>query len=264
MKYHLIVSIISFAFIIGFGCGPKQNTPISQPKAIIIYKEPTSANTPVAPEPKVQDCSTDMIHVSGMYCSKLEERICIKQARDKRFCLEFSDKPIKCLGSEKEVNFCIDKEEFTSVVDGLVPIHNITYFQAETMCANVGKRLCMDYEWTQACEGPKRIPFAQGYNKGNICNVDISKGIVVNKLLVDYTKPINENPECLSPYGVHNMSGNVDEVVTKSWGYKPDRTGLKGGYWTQSRNMCRPMTTEHSDFYGSIQTGTRCCKEVSK
>ncbi len=257
MKYSLIALIIGFCFITVSGC-------LSEPKPVIT--QPTAINIPVALVlPIVQECPIDMIHVVGKYCSQLEERVCVKKTFDKKLCLEFSNKPIKCLGFEKEVDFCIDKEEFTSVVGDLIPIHNITYTEAEQMCTNVGKRMCMDFEWTQACEGPEHLPFAQGYVKGNVCNTGIGiKKLVVNKKLMDFTAPIDEFPECLSYYGVHNMSGNVDEWVRKSWGSKPNRSGLKGGYFGGSRNMCRPMTHLHAEYYSDIQTGFRCCSNTNQ
>lgn len=247
-------------FIIG--CGG-----IYEKKPVISYPGPIKQITesPLVQEYKSLECPIEMIHVSGMYCSELEERVCIRKTFDKKLCLEFSSKPIKCLGSEKDIDFCIDKEEFTSVVGDLIPIHNITYTNAELMCTNVGKRMCMDYEWTQACEGPEHLPFAQGYAKGNVCNVGVSIfKLVKNRKLIDFTAPINEFPECLSPYGVHNMSGNSDEFVKKSWGSKPNRSGLKGGYFGGSRNMCRPMTSEHSEEFSGIETGARCCKNINQ
>ncbi len=258
MKNAFIAFITGFIFLISFGCSSDQKLPINQPERVFIYYKPT-LDTETKEVPK---CPSEMIYVSGKYCSRLEERVCLKKTFDKKLCLEFSSKPIKCLGSEKNISFCIDKEEFTSVVSDLMPVHNVNYVEAENMCANVGKRLCMDFEWTLACEGPEHLPFAQGYEKGSVCNVGISiKKCVVNKKLVDFTAPIDEFPECLSPYGIHNMSGNVDEIVTKSWGSKPNRTGLKGGYFGGSRNMCRPITHLHNDFYSGIQTSFRCCKD---
>ena len=252
MKYSLIASVIGFCFITVSGCLSAQKPIINQPEAI---KPSVVLESRLA-----QDCPIEMVHVSGKYCSQLEERVCIKKNIDKKLCLEFSSKPIKCFGAEKEVDFCIDKEEFTSVVGDLIPIHNITYTQAENMCADVGKRMCMDFEWTLACEGPEHLPFAQGYAKGKVCNVGVSIfKLVVNRKLIDFTAPINEYPECLSPYGVHNMSGNSDEWVKKSWGNKPNRSTLKGGYFGGSRNMCRPFSI-HNEFYSDVQTSFRCCK----
>ena len=47
---------------------------------------------------------------------------------------------------------------------------------------------------------------------------------------------------CVSPYGVYDMTGNVDEWVVNESG-RPYKSGLKGGYWGPVRDRCRPMTT---------------------
>ena len=67
----------------------------------------------------------------------------------------------------------------------------------------------------------------------------------------------------MSPYGVHDMVGNVDEwVVNVSQAGKPHLSGLKGGYWGPVRTRCRPMTTAHDETFRYYQIGFRCCGEA--
>ena len=65
----------------------------------------------------------------------------------------------------------------------------------------------------------------------------------------------------MSPYGVYDMTGNVDEWVVNESG-KPYKSGLKGGYWGPVRDRCRPMTTVHAEGFSFYQIGFRCCSDV--
>jgi formylglycine-generating enzyme required for sulfatase activity len=67
----------------------------------------------------------------------------------------------------------------------------------------------------------------------------------------------------VSPYGVHDMVGNVDEwVVNVSQFGHPYVSGLKGGYWGPVRTRCRPMTTAHDENFRYYQIGFRCCGDA--
>jgi hypothetical protein len=69
----------------------------------------------------------------------------------------------------------------------------------------------------------------------------------------------------VSPYGVYDMTGNVDEWVLNEDGsiMGPEyESGLKGGYWARVRNRCRPMTTDHNRWHSGYQIGYRCCSNA--
>ena len=80
---------------------------------------------------------------------------------------------------------------------------------------------------------------------------------------LDQREPSGSRAACVSPYGVHDMVGNVDEwVVNVSQFGKPYLSGLKGGYWGPVRTRCRPMTTAHDETFRYYQIGFRCCGDV--
>jgi formylglycine-generating enzyme required for sulfatase activity len=68
---------------------------------------------------------------------------------------------------------------------------------------------------------------------------------------------------CVSPFGVFDMSGNVDEwVVADSNDGTVDASRhaiLKGGYFGTVRARCRPETTSHGPKFRFFQVGFRCC-----
>ncbi|HEY8087055.1 MAG TPA: SUMF1/EgtB/PvdO family nonheme iron enzyme, partial [Polyangiaceae bacterium] len=77
---------------------------------------------------------------------------------------------------------------------------------------------------------------------------------------LDQREPSGSRAACVSPYGVHDMTGNVDEwVVNVSQFGQPHMSGLKGGYWGPVRTRCRPMTTAHQETFRYYQIGFRCC-----
>ena len=66
---------------------------------------------------------------------------------------------------------------------------------------------------------------------------------------LDQRDPSGARESCISPYGVYDMTGNVDEWVINEKGNEKDKpyvSGLKGGYWGPVRDRCRPMTTDHT------------------
>jgi formylglycine-generating enzyme required for sulfatase activity len=74
-------------------------------------------------------------------------------------------------------------------------------------------------------------------------------------------EPSGSRASCVSPYGVFDMTGNVDEWVVNEE-HKPYNSGLKGGYWGPVRDRCRPMTTVHAEGFSFYQIGFRCCSDV--
>ena len=77
--------------------------------------------------------------------------------------------------------------------------------------------------------------------------------------MYDLRQPVESNPQCLSPFGVHNMTGNADEWVERAG---PHASVLHGGWWLPGRNRCRASTAEHGEGYSALQVGFRCCSEL--
>jgi sulfatase modifying factor 1 len=143
-------------------------------------------------------------------------------------------------------HFCVDRYEWPNMA-GATPVTMTSWYEAGASCAAVGKRLCSDTEWTLSCEGQDRRP-KEG--EGELARLD-------------QREPSGTRNSCVSPYGVHDMVGNVDEwVVNVSQGGKPYQSGLKGGYWGPVRTRCRPMTTAHDEKFRYYQIGFRCCGEA--
>jgi formylglycine-generating enzyme len=222
-------------------------------------------------------CPDDMVAVEGDYCPRLVQR-CLHwlDAKTMLQCAEF-EKPTRadgCLGRPEHKSFCIDRYEWPNAL-GATPAYMATWSDARATCASAGKRLCADTEWTLACEGPDRhpYPYGTGYERDDAaCNIDKpyvwpdAKRFFDPKTRdselarLDQREPSGARSSCVSPYGVHDMVGNVDEwVVNVSQAGHPYESGLKGGYWGPVRTRCRPMTTAHNEMFRYYQIGFRCC-----
>jgi sulfatase modifying factor 1 len=222
-------------------------------------------------------CPPDMVEIEGDYCPQVVQT-CLHwlDAETKLQCAEFDHAmPVGgCSMKTQHKRFCIDRYEWPNKV-GALPRYMASWNEARASCETIGKRLCADTEWTLACEGQERqpYPYGDGYVRDDrACNID--KPYIwprPEKLFDDKTQdeelarldqrePSGARGACVSPYGVHDMVGNVDEwVVNESqWG-EPYRSGLKGGYWGPVRTRCRPMTTAHEESFRYYQIGFRCC-----
>jgi len=159
--------------------------------------------------------------------------------------------------------FCIDRYEYTAPGDDL-PLNYASFQKATSVCEGLGKRVCTESEWNFACEGEEMRPYPYGFSREATCNQDRTDLYEPNphyQILADRREPAAARPGCVSPFGVYNMAGNMDEPVLRegSAHVEPYRNALKGGWWMAARNRCRPATTAHDDYYKDIQVGVRCC-----
>jgi sulfatase modifying factor 1 len=232
---------------------------------------PSGALTPSAA------CPSDMVEVQGDYCPYVAET-CARwlDPSTKLQCAEFEKSPTagRCFMKTERMRFCVDRYEWPNKL-GELPRTMASWVDAKVTCESAGKRLCADTEWTLACEGPERrpYPYGDGYTRDrSACNIDKryvwpSPERVYNPetsaqelARLDQREPSGARASCVSPYGVHDMTGNVDEwVVNVSQFGQPYVSGLKGGYWGPVRTRCRPMTTGHEQTFRYYETGFRCC-----
>jgi sulfatase-modifying factor enzyme 1 len=226
----------------------------------------------VAPlvEPPSGACPTGMVEVDGDYCPNVEQK-CLRwlDPETKQRCAEFAPTS-SCKGKQIHKHFCIDRFEYPNV-QGEKPAVMKTWLDAKATCSAEGKHLCGDSEWTLACEGRERLPYPYGYTRSDAaCNIDkphpeVDEAAMANPARrdaevarLDQRDPSGAREACVSPYGVYDMTGNVDEWVVNESG-KPYKSGLKGGYWGPVRDRCRPMTIAHDEEFSFYQIGFRCC-----
>jgi sulfatase modifying factor 1 len=126
------------------------------------------------------------------------------------------------------MKFCIDRFEYPDR-RGAYPWILVSWTDAEELCARNGRRLCTEEEWTFACEGEAALPYPYGYARdADACVVDKPAREVDEDALAsnDTHRQVAEldrlwqgeasgtRPRCRSPFGVYDMTGNVDEWST--------------------------------------------------
>ncbi len=175
----------------------------------------------------------------------------------------------------KDMHFCIDRFEYPNR-KGEYPVIYVNWHESVKMCEAQGKRLCSEDEWTFACEGEDALPYPYGYDRdAAACLVDKpwrafdpasyagKKDAIIRELdKLWQGVPSGSLAKCKSPFGVYDMTGNVDEY-TKSLSPKGSPAILKGGYWGPVRTRCRPATRAHGPEHAFYQQGFRCCKDGS-
>ncbi len=226
----------------------------------------------------INPCPEDMVHIVGDYCTNLEE-ICLNWL-DQPICNKFDynhkcilwNSPMRCAEFKYPtvckskvitMSFCIDKYEYPNQ-RGVKPKLRNTWFEAKTQCEAQGKRLCVDTEWTQACRGKNNLPYPYGYKRdATACRIDLSWQDPNTHTFeqLDKTVPSGSMPNCVSEYGVYDLTGNADEWC-KSSGGTPYISVLKGGHPHGVRNRCSPRTDGHSPDFTFYDTGFRCCKDI--
>jgi sulfatase modifying factor 1 len=228
-------------------------------------------------------CPEGMVLVDGDYC-QVVGHVCRRRLDGPvERCAEYAAPPI-CEGEIQRKRFCIDRFEYPNLA-GVRPVVMVSWLEARAACEVEGKRLCTAGEWTLACEGEQRLPYPYGYVRDDTaCNID-RKGTVPDveafgnpKAIPDEVARLDRRvasgqmPRCTSPYGVQDMTGNVDEwVVNEKHFAAPSKTGeqrpfvsaLKGGYWGPVRNRCRATTTFHNEWFRYYGVGFRCCASAA-
>lgn len=221
-----------------------------------------------------------MVEVEGDYCPNVDE-VCLRwvgihgetvpAVGQSGRCAEFK-RPSRCLGTKVHKRYCIDAYEWPNVV-GERPKSWMSWYDAKRELEAAGKRLCTRSEWTMACEGTdvQPYPYGDGYHRDRTaCNFDnpLPHGLDVfnakrpndptARALDALLVKSGEMERCVSPWGVHDQIGNLDEWIVNETG-KPYVSGLVSGHVFGVRNRCRAMTDSHGPTFSWYETGTRGC-----
>jgi len=151
--------------------------------------------------------------------------------------------------------FYIDKFEYPNVL-GEQPLVNVTWLEAQAKCAEVGKSLCTARQWEKACRGgPDRGQEGFVYPYGNTYDEDKCRTEVSWQ---DGAAGSGAYPECVSGYGVYDMSGNVHEWTTEK---SVEERATRGGFWQSDayQSRCSNKLFFHPT-YAVSNIGFRCCK----
>jgi formylglycine-generating enzyme required for sulfatase activity len=122
----------------------------------------------------------------------------------------------------KEYKACIDADycenpRFQYSGNDRMPAQNVNYYDAVEYCQWRGMRLPTSIEWEKAArgkDGGHAYPWGETWNPtwANWCDGDRCDGSVDGYA---GAAPVDAFPENVSPYGVRNMAGNMQEWVAE-------------------------------------------------
>lgn len=178
--------------------------------------------------------------------------------------------------------YCMDRYEAPNEL-GADPLVMESAVSAEAWCDERGKRLCTEDEWDTACAGTSNALYPYGdVHTPSRCNDDKTWRVVSEAALNTWPSSTAANevaelwqgatsgsyPECVSDYGVFDLTGNVEEWVVRTRAHAHSNPHvLKGCYWAGcfggSKPTCASTNPAHADGFRYYETGFRCCKDLS-
>lgn len=137
---------------------------------------------------------------------------------------------------------------------GRTPAARTSWREAEAACRAAGRRLCTLAEWEAACAGAagRRFPYGDEFVPGRCNDAENSAGAA---------RPSGSLPDCATPEGVFDLSGNVWEW-TADLVQEGEVHELRGGAWGNGETLLRcrpderlwqPADEPHTAY------GFRCC-----
>jgi protein-disulfide isomerase len=197
-----------------------------------------------------------------------------------------ADVPEMRLVSHGDTKFYIDTFE-SSVLDGKahsgkheVPGIRMSWFAAKDACEAAGKRMCSEAEWITACQAAAPVdddgdkafaddliegtayPYGDFHEPGSCWENHPNPGGPPTGQPPAW-RPVftGEMPGCVSPDGVYDLTGNVEEWV----GTAPENAVLLGGAFDtpDDKARCYRRNDTFGAGYSNLRTGFRCCKNAN-
>jgi formylglycine-generating enzyme required for sulfatase activity len=164
------------------------------------------------------------------------------------------------------------------------PVVGVSWHDAVAYCEWAGKRLPREEEWMLAAGGPDQRRFPWGDSPpdelGGVAVANYNAVIVpvsrytyssfIGRDGFHHAAPVGSFPAGASPYGVHDLAGNVSEWVS---GYLPPASEVedpalyrvrKGGSWLTLQRSLAVSARDWSapELRTSFSTGFRCAKDL--
>jgi formylglycine-generating enzyme required for sulfatase activity len=167
-------------------------------------------------------------------------------------------------------------EQLDLTVQGEFPVVGVAWRDAQAYCEWAEKRLPTEAEWEYAARGGdrRRYPWGNAEPAANLANYGKRWS---PKFYKDRLEPVKSFEEGKSPYGIHNMAGNVSEWVADWYEEKyyqgspkqnppGPQTGkmkvVRGGSWNFSPQYLRAASRlKFPPISRTADIGVRCARD---
>jgi len=165
-------------------------------------------------------------------------------------------------GAVRIDGFLIDRYEYPNI-RGHLPLVDVSWEEAQSLCQERGSRLCTESEWEQACRGAADLDFGYGdaFEPGR-CNTPWEEDGVWRRGAI---APSGAYTDCATELGVHDLIGNVWEWTDGWFDVSRNWRPARGGSWFHNVNLAhadgrvgRHLTPD----YRLDLIGFRCCRSV--
>ena len=151
-------------------------------------------------------------------------------------------------------DFWIDRFEVSRLTEtrldvrqGLMPVSDVSFEDAEELCKERGLRICKLHEWKLACLGRAGLTYGYGASEEQgYCNVG-----------GDQVEPAGFRVNCRSGSRVYDMVGNVGEWVFDE---RVSRPVVVGGSYLDGKGASCYSANYASPGLKEKDVGVRCCK----
>ncbi|HVK71620.1 MAG TPA: SUMF1/EgtB/PvdO family nonheme iron enzyme [Polyangium sp.] len=242
--------------------------------AAFLLHVPAAPSLDPGPTP---ECPSDMRLVTGTHADEVQH-LCTDPRKDAKttHCFAYFEGLTGEEGARTDIRVCMDQFEAPNR-RGARPLVMQSFRMAERWCGDRGKRVCSEQEWELACEGGERRPLAYGWQVSRTqCNSDkgwrpfdaralAAGGEDEKKELAKLWQGSTSGSylSCVSPFGIYDMMGNVEEWVATRPGRKFPGA-LMGGFWAKPWTGCRGTNDAHEPTFTFYETGFRCCADPGK
>jgi hypothetical protein len=137
--------------------------------------------------------------------------------------------------------------------EAAIPLANVTWDQARSLCEERGQRLCTELEWERACKGPDNHVYEYGDRyRPDVCGTGTDPRML----------PAGLRVACRSDFGVRDLHGSLWEWTASDWGRgsKEGIKALRGGNASSGEAVGRCANgLPRSASSKSPTIGFRCC-----